>query len=113
MHIGWAWVEVDGHWCLDFLNEQRIWGVYADRFFLDGSVEQLEIPHSFFKLTGDPELDRVAKQELFTHNRRSYKSLRDRGSLPPVGENFASQEMNESLASGIVRDLKDVDGTES
>lgn len=111
MHIGWAWGEVDGKWCLDFLHEHRIWGMYATRFFPDGSSEQLEIPHTFYVFTGDSETDKLAKQEFFEQNRRAYESLRELGLLPPVGENFDSQDMNEFLTSGLVEDSMNAEST--
>ena len=113
MHIGWAWGEENGKWFLDFLPEHRMMGIFALRFFSDETFDRIETPRSFVQVTGDPEQDKLAEDEFFEHNRRVYKSLRDRGLLPPLGKNFGSQDMNEFLASGLDRVAKDSDDTEA
>ena len=104
MHIGWAWGEADGNWYLDFLAEHRMMGMLATRLFADGSLENLGTPRTFLPVTGDPEKDKLAEIKFYKHNRQTYKFLRDRGLLPPIGQNIGSQDMNEVLVSGLFDD---------
>ncbi len=41
-----------------------------------------------------------AKARYVEHNRRVYAELRERGLLPPVGENLPAHDINEYLRSG-------------
>jgi hypothetical protein len=101
MHIGWAWGEDEpGRPYLDFLSEHRHPGMQAQRYFTDGRTEPIATPASMRAVASDPEEDAVIERRFFESNRVAYADLRDRGLLPPEGENAASQDINEYLLRG-------------
>jgi uracil-DNA glycosylase len=48
----------------------------------------------------DPAEDAEIERKFFESNRTAYADLRDRGLLPPEGENFGSQDIDEYLLKG-------------
>lgn len=101
MHIGWAWGEDErGRPYLDFLSEHRHPGMQAQRHFTDGGTEPITTPGSMREVSSDPAEDAEIEREYFESNRAAYADLRDRGLLPPAGENVGSQEINEYLLNG-------------
>ena len=101
MHIGWAWGEDErGRTYLDFLSEHRHPGMQAQRYFTDGRTEPIATPASMRAVSSDPAEDAEIEREFFESNRAAYADLRDRGLLPPEGENVGSQDINEYLLKG-------------
>ena len=101
MHIGWAWGEDErGRPYLDFLSEHRHPGMQAERYFTDGRTEPIATPASMRAVSPDPAEDAEIEREFFESNRAAYADLRDRGLLPPEGENVGSQDINEYLLQG-------------
>ncbi len=101
MHIGWAWGEDErGRSYLDFLSEHRHPGMQAQRYFTDGRTEPIATPASMRAVSSDPAEDAEIEREFFESNRAAYADLRDRGLLPPGGENVGSQDINEYLLKG-------------
>lgn len=101
MHIGWAWGEDEyGRSYLDFLSEHRHPGMQAGRYFTDGRTEPIATPASMRAVSSDPAEDAEMEREFFESNRAAYADLRNRGLLPPEGENVGSQEINEYLLKG-------------
>ncbi len=101
MHIGWAWGEDErGRSYLDFLSEHRHPGMQAQRYFTDERTEPIATPASMRAVSSDPVEDAEIEREFFESNRAAYADLRDRGLLPPGGENVGSQDINEYLLKG-------------
>jgi uracil-DNA glycosylase len=101
MHIGWAWGEDErGRPYLDFLSEHRHPGMQAARYFTDGRAEPIATPASMRVASPDPAEDAAIEREFLESNRVAYEDLRDRGLLPPEGENVGSQDINEYLLRG-------------
>lgn len=101
MHIGWAWGEDErGRPYLDFLSEHRHPGMQAERYYTDGRTEPIATPASTRAVSPDPTEDAEIEREFFESNRAAYADLRDRGLLPPEGENVGSQDINEYLLKG-------------
>lgn len=96
MHIGWAWVTDQKLGpCLDFLSEHRMSGMCADRYFADGTTEPIPTPLEARLTSRDPIEDAELERQFFDRNRAAYAGLRDRGLLPPFGDNLVSQDINE------------------
>jgi uracil-DNA glycosylase len=101
MHIGWAWGEDElGQSYLDILSEHRHPGMQAGRYFTDGRTEPIATPASMRAVASDPAEDAEMEREFFESNAAAYADLRDRGLLPPAGENVGSQDINEHLLKG-------------
>lgn len=101
MHIGWAWGEDErGRPYLDLLSEHRHPGMQAARYFPDGRTEPIATPTSMRVVSPDPAEDAEIERAFSESNRAAYADLRDRGLLPPEGENIASQDINEYLLKG-------------
>lgn len=101
MHIGWAWGEDErGRPYLDFLSEHRHPGMQAERYFTDGRAEPIATPASTRAVSPDPAEDAEIERQFLESNRAAYADLRDRGLLPPEGENVGSQDINEYLLKG-------------
>jgi hypothetical protein len=99
VHIGWAWGVVDplrGMY-LDFLWEHRMAGITASRIWQDGTREGIPTPAEFRVVLPDPDEDARSEREDAERNRRAYADLRERGLLPPAGQNLGSQDINEYL----------------
>lgn len=107
MHIGWAWGEENGRVCLDFLSEHRHPGMSAARFFLDGRVVGIPTPFSMRQVLPDPVANAESERRFFEDNRAAYADLRRRGLLPPEGDNYLSQDLNEHLLKGGGKDEPD------
>lgn len=106
MHIGWVWGEDErGRPCLDFLSEHRHPGMRAQRYFSDGRTEPIRTPASMRAVSPDPTEDAELERRFIEANRAAYADLRERGLLPPVGENITSQDVNEYLTSGSGREV--------
>lgn len=111
MHIGWAWGEDErGRPYLDFLSEHRHPGMHAERYFTDGRTEPIATPASLRVVSPDPAEDAEIERKFFESNRAAYADLRDRGLLPPAGENVGSQDINEYL---LKSGLPTGDGTDA
>ncbi len=101
MHISWAWGDDDrGQPYLDFLSEHPHPGMHAARYFTDGRTEPIAIPASARVVSPDPVEDAEIERAFFESNRAAYEDLRDRGLLPPEGQNIGSQDINEYLLKG-------------
>ena len=101
MHIGWAWGEDERRRpYLDFLSEHRHPGMHAERYFTDGRTEPIPTPASMRQVSPDPAEDAELERKFFEDNRAAYADLRNRGLLPPEGENVGSQVINEYLLKG-------------
>lgn len=101
MHVGWAWGEDErGRPYLDFLSEHRHPGMQAERYFADGKTEPIATPTSTRAVSPDSAEDAEIEREFFESNAAAYADLRDRGLLPPAGENVGSRDINEYLLKG-------------
>lgn len=103
MHIGWAWGEEEHgrqRPYLDLLSEHRHPGMYAERYYIDGTTEPIRTPASMRAVSPDPVEDAELQRRFVEENRAAYADLRRRGLLPPAGENLVSQDINEYLLSG-------------
>lgn len=104
MHIGWAWGQDErGRPYLDFLSEHRHPGMHAERYLTDGTTEPIRTPGSMRATSPDPAEDAELQRRFVEANRTAYADLRERGLLPPSGENLMSQEINEYLTGGLDR----------
>ena len=72
----------------------------AERYFADGTSEEIEVPPLGYPVTGDPKDDAERERQFVERNRRVYAELRERRLLPPAGMNLSSQDINEFLLSG-------------
>jgi hypothetical protein len=72
------------------------------RVFESGRVEDLSAPEEFYSWRPDAteEERAAAEREYVETNRRVYAELRERGLLPPTGQNIGAAEINEYLRSG-------------
>ena len=106
-HIGWVWGEQDGEEYLEFLSQHRMTDDERLRVFASGRIEDLDVPSTFTPLPegASPEEIEKARTRSAERNRTIYAELRERGLLPPQGENLPALEVIESLASG--RDERD------
>src|SRR6476646_9082698 len=96
MHIGWAWGEDErGRPYLDLLSEHPHPGMEAERFFFDGRTEQIATPASARPVSPDPAEDAEIERRFLESNRAVYADLRERGLVPPEGENLLSQDVDE------------------
>jgi hypothetical protein len=100
MHIGWVWGENPNGRFLDFLSEHRMAGMRAERVFANGERETIETPAEMRLVAEDPVEDAELERQFHERNRAAYAALRERGLLPPLGFNAASQDVNEYLRSG-------------
>lgn len=107
-HMGWAWGEDRYRGCfLDFLWEHRMTNMRADRFFANGTSEPIVTPASSHLVTGDPTRDAEIERTFFERNDAAYESLRQRGLLPDQGANVGSQDINEFLLRGGMKENPD------
>jgi len=98
LHIGWSWgVDTSRGDYLDLLWEHRMAGIYASRYWPDGSIDRIPTPAELRLVSSDPVEEARLVDEYVEHNRRTYADLRERGLLPPVGDNAGSQDINEYL----------------
>lgn len=97
MHLAWVWGQDRRGVFLDFLDEHRLAGMEARRFYADGSREGIATPAEMYSVTGDPETDADTERNFLKQNQAIYSDLRDRGLLPPRGGNVGSQDINEYL----------------
>lgn len=110
MHIGWAWGEDERRRpYLDFLSEHRHPGMQALRYFPDGRTEPIATPASMRRVSPDPAEDAELERQFLEKNRAAYADLRDRGLLPPEGQNIGSQDINEYLLTKAPPTGRDVD----
>ena len=72
-------------------------GIAADRFWQDGEREGIPAPAEFRRSSPDPDEDARLERDYVEYNRRAYADLRERGLLPPAGQNVGSQDSNEYL----------------
>ena len=72
-------------------------GIYASRYWPDGSIDRIPTPFELRQTSKDPAEEARFVSEYVEHNRRAYAGLRERGLLPPVGDNAGSQDINEYL----------------
>ena len=74
--------------------------MHAERYFADGRTEPIATPAEARTVSPDPTEDAKLEQEFIERNRARYKDLRDRGLMPPQGENLDSQDITEYLLTG-------------
>lgn len=104
MHIGWAWgKDRRGRVYLDFLYEHRHPGMHAERLYSDGSTEPIRTPASMRAVSPDSAEDAELERKFFEDNQAAYADLRNRGLLPPEGQNIGAQDINEYLLKGDSR----------
>lgn len=101
-HIGYRWGYEDGEEFLEFLAQHRMTNDSHVRVFASGKSEPLEAPVEFqlIRPEASPEDQQRDRERYFRENERIYSELRDKGLLPPTGENLASHDINEYLRSG-------------
>ena len=98
LHIGWAWgLDARRGDYLELLWEHRMAGINASRYWPDGSIDRIPTPAELRLVSSDPVEEARLVAEYFEHNRRTYADLRERGLLPPEGDNAGSQDINEYL----------------
>lgn len=98
LHIGWSWGrEATRGDYLELLWEHRMAGINASRYWPDGSIDPIPTPLELRRTSKDPVEEARLVAEYVEHNRRAYADLRERGLLPPVGDNAGSQDINEYL----------------
>ena len=98
LHIGWSWgLDARRGDYLDLLWEHRMAGINASRYWPGGSIDRIPTPFELRQTSKDPVEEARLVDEYLEHNRRAYADLRERGLLPPVGDNAGSQDINEYL----------------
>jgi hypothetical protein len=98
-HIGWVFGEAEGEEYVEVLTEHRHPGMDRFRIYASGRTESLDVPTSLMLYPQDERERKRIEREFFERNRRLYAELRQRGLLPPGGENLASQEISEHLST--------------
>jgi hypothetical protein len=98
-HIGWVFGEADGEEFVEVLTEHRHPGMDRFRIYAFGRVESLDVPTSLMLVPEDTAERERAEREYYERNQRLYAELRERGLLPPQGENLPSQEISEYLST--------------
>jgi hypothetical protein len=78
--------------------------INAGRYWSDGSIDPIPTPAELCQTSSDPVENARFLSEYVEHNRRTYADLRQRGLLPPAGQNAGSQDINEYLRSGPTDD---------
>ena len=100
-HIGYVWGNEAGEEYLEMLAQHRMTDDTHVRVFASGRVEDLPAPASFYVY--GPNATEAEKQKAqrkhLADNQRIYADLRERGLLPPQGQNLPAHEINEYLRS--------------
>jgi hypothetical protein len=100
-HIGYLWGSERGEEYLEVLAQHRMTDDTHFRVFASGRVEDLPAPATSYMY--GPNATEVEKQEAqrknIAENQRIYADLRERGLLPPHGQNLPAHEINEYLRS--------------
>lgn len=99
-HFGWTWSD-DGS-SLAFLSEHRMTDIAANTFVIDAAEDRITMdpiatPTGMHLSSEDPDEAAKLAAEHTAESRRLYDNLRSRGLLPALGENVASQDINELL----------------
>jgi hypothetical protein len=106
-HIGYVWGEEDGEEYFEYLAQHRMMaGADHMRVWASGREEGLEIADGFIVLprgTSKAEIARL-EHEHAARSRVISAELREKGLLPPVGENLGALDINEFLHSGGMMD---------
>jgi hypothetical protein len=101
-HIGYVWGEEVGEEYIELLVQ----GVAIDdvhvRWWASGREEELPTPDEWVMIPPDGSSEELARETSAAakKNQSVYDELRERGLLPPAGDNFPLMEMNEFLNSG-------------
>jgi hypothetical protein len=100
-HIGYVWGSERGEEYLEVLAQHRMTDDTHVRVFASGRVEDLPAPGPSYMY--GPNATEAEKQEAqrknIARNQRIYADLRERGLLPPPGQNLPAHEINEYLRS--------------
>jgi hypothetical protein len=101
-HIGFVWGEENGEEYLEYLAQHRMTDDRHHRIWASGRIEQLPTASSMMVIPrGASEAEIKALETNFSARHAAISAqLRERGLLPPVGENLAALEINEFLRSG-------------
>jgi hypothetical protein len=116
-HIGYIWGEENGEEYFEYLAQHRMMaGADHSRVWASGREEGLEIADGPILLprgATDAEIAQI-EHEHAARSRAISAELREKGLLPPVGENLGALEINEFLHSGgMVNDDDPASGTSS
>lgn len=108
-HIGYRWGSEHGDDFLEVLAQHRMTDDDHFRVFASGRVEDLPAPSSSYSYGPDAtEAEKLeAERSNAERNQRIYADLRERGLLPPQGQNLPAHEINEYLRSGGEVDSSD------
>ena len=101
-HIVYVWGAAADQEYVEILAQHRMTDDERYRIYASGRVETLPAPASWWSHGPDatPEEVEAAREASFERNRRLYAELRERGLLPPAGQNLPAHEINEHLRAG-------------
>lgn len=105
-HIGFLWGEDEGGLFLEYLAQHRMTDDRHVRIYADGREEWLEAASGLIGLPAgcSAEERRRIEAEAAAKRRRIYRELREKGLLPPHGQNLPALGINEALQSGPAED---------
>ncbi|OAI40059.1 hypothetical protein AYO39_00165 [Actinobacteria bacterium SCGC AG-212-D09] len=105
-HIGYIWGEQDGEEYLEVLAQNRMTDDAHFRIWASGRSESLPAPVSVFAYPKDatPEEIKRRSDEHAAQYSQMTEELREKGLLPPSGQNLPSLDINELLRSGKMPD---------
>ena len=100
-HIGFIWGTENGEEYLEFLAQHRMTDDRRQRVYSSGRIDDLPVaPHWVAIPDGiSPEKEAELLKASAQEHRRISAELRERGLLPPKGQNLPALEMNEQLRS--------------
>lgn len=105
-HIGYSWGEESGEAFLQVLAQNRMTNDRHFKIYASGRVEDLPAPLGMYVTPAGASEEEIARirDESIERDRQLYAELRERGLLPPEGQNLAAHEVNEYLRSGEPRE---------
>ena len=110
-HIGYVWGDEDGEEYLELLVQHMAMDDAHVRWWASGREEQMPAPSEWIMIPPDVTAGEMQKLESGSaeSNQQVYQELRERGLLPPEGDNLGLMEVNEFVNSGGMSDA-DKDG---
>jgi hypothetical protein len=111
-HIGYVWDEEDGEEYLELLVQNIAMDDAHVRWWACGREEDLPAPNEWIVIPPAASSAEIgqATDAVGASNEAIYDELRERGLLPPEGENLPLMEINEFLNSGGIVEANGEEG---